>query len=101
MRRHTALGIVARRGSVTSGELAEACAISAKQARRDLVVLIGLGCFVASAPERSARYDSQVVRRRIRGATASQSQYTGRTKMIHKAIAASARAMTTIAIRSG
>jgi DNA-binding NtrC family response regulator len=56
MRRQTALGIVAKNGSITSGELADECAISAEQARRELVSLIRLGQLRRVGGGRRTRY---------------------------------------------
>jgi DNA-binding NtrC family response regulator len=55
-RRQAALGIVARRGSVTSGELAAECGISGEQARRELVALGRLGQLRRVGRGRSSRY---------------------------------------------
>src|SRR5262245_57206315 len=59
LRRAAALGIAARRGSVTSRELVRECEISGEQARRELVAPVGSGrstaSVVAAAPDMGLR----------------------------------------------
>jgi two-component system, NtrC family, response regulator HydG len=55
-RRLAALGIVARRGAVTSGKLADECGISGEQARRELVALHRLGKLRREGGGRGTRY---------------------------------------------
>lgn len=56
MRRLAALVIAGRRGSVTSGELADECGISGEQARRELVALGRLGQLRREGGGRSTKY---------------------------------------------
>jgi DNA-binding NtrC family response regulator len=56
MRRQAALEIAARRGSVTSGQLADECEISGEQARRELAALGRLGQLRRVGGGRSTKY---------------------------------------------
>jgi DeoR/GlpR family transcriptional regulator of sugar metabolism len=56
MRRQAAFGIVAKHGSVTSGELAAECEISGEQERRELVALSRFGPLRRVGSGRSSKY---------------------------------------------